>query len=161
MASSEPLPRKIFSSATPLILLICFSVQPAADQDSDCKGHYMDFRWRRGRRGHFCLQTPYGRNCKVPDSRCSLGTNLSILSFSFQKLLRSIFTTSRFTLLFQTVHSQSHRIGMSFQLLIFRHGHYSISNVTNTFFCKMLEGDFAIITVQVHSVVSQSITMGW
>ena len=25
----------------------------------------------------------------------------------------------------------------------------------------MLEGDFAIITVQVHSVVSQSITMGW
>ena len=30
------------------------------------------------------------RNCKVPDSRCSLGTNLSILSFFFQKLLRSI-----------------------------------------------------------------------
>ena len=50
---------------------------------------------------------------------------------------------------------------MCLQLLVLRHRHHSITYVTNTFFREMLEGDLAVVTVEVHAIVSQCIAMGW
>ena len=49
---------------------------------------------------------------------------------------------------------------MCLQLLVLRHRHHSITYVTNTFFREMLEGDFTVITVEVHAIICQGIAMG-
>ena len=50
---------------------------------------------------------------------------------------------------------------MSFELFVFSHAHNGISNAPYAFFGEVLECYFAIVAVEVHTIIFKSIAMGW
>ena len=64
-----------------------------------------------------------------------------------------------FLLFTKAFHSQSHGVGVGFELFIFGHCDYSLADASDAFLAEMLECDFAIVAVEIYTIICQGIAM--
>ena len=59
----------------------------------------------------------------------------------------------------ETLNTNSHRILMGIQLFCLSHEFYSMTDMADAFFCKMLECDLATIAVEIHTIIGCGISV--
>ena len=74
----------------------------------------------------------------------------------FTFLLFYLFTILPFTKAF---HSQSHGVGVGFELFILCHCDYSLADASDAFLAEMLECDLAIVAVEIYTIICQGIAV--
>ena len=70
-----------------------------------------------------------------------------------------LFTFLPFLPFTKAFHSQSHGVGVGFELFIFCHCDYSLADASDAFLAEMLECDFAIVAVEIYTIICQGIAM--
>ena len=76
--------------------------------------------------------------------------------FAFVLFTFYVFTFLLFTKAF---HSQSHGVGVGFELFILCHCDYGLADASDALLAGMLECDLAIVAVEIYTIICQGIAM--
>lgn len=68
-------------------------------------------------------------------------------------MLFYLFTFFTFLPFTKAFHSQSHGVGVGFELFVFCHYDNCLPDASDAFFAEMLEGNLAIVTIEIYTII--------